>query len=75
MNSRVPAPAKWLFFGFALVGRFGDAGGFLLAKTFTGHITGNLVPGASQLRHMIGKEPFHISRPLPASWQGFPSAY
>jgi len=46
MNSGVPAPDKWLSFGLAFVGGFGDAAGFLLAKTFTGHITGSLVLGA-----------------------------
>jgi uncharacterized membrane protein YoaK (UPF0700 family) len=30
----------------AFVGGFGDAAGFVLAKTFTGHITGNLVLAA-----------------------------
>ena len=46
MNSGVHAPDKWLAFGLAFVGGFGDAAGFLLAKTFTGHITGSLVLGA-----------------------------
>ncbi len=36
----------WFSFGLALVGGYGDAAGFVLAKTFTGHVTGNLVLGA-----------------------------
>jgi uncharacterized membrane protein YoaK (UPF0700 family) len=36
-------PDAWLTFGLALVGGYGDAAGFVLAKTFTGHITGNVV--------------------------------
>lgn len=34
---------RWLTFGLAFVGGFGDASGLLLANTFTGHVTGNLV--------------------------------
>ena len=33
----------WLALGLAFVGGYGDAAGFVLAKTFTGHVTGNLV--------------------------------
>src|ERR1700733_266402 len=36
----------WLPFGLAFVGGYGDAAAFVLAKTFTGHVTGNLVLGA-----------------------------
>src|ERR1700685_2180119 len=36
----------WLSFGLAFVGGYGDSAGFVLAKTFTGHVTGNLVLGA-----------------------------
>ena len=32
-----------LSFGLAFVGGYGDAASFVLAKTFTGHVTGNLV--------------------------------
>jgi uncharacterized membrane protein YoaK (UPF0700 family) len=46
MNSVVHPPDKWLSFGFALVGGYVDAAGFVLAKTFTGHVTGNLVLAA-----------------------------
>jgi uncharacterized membrane protein YoaK (UPF0700 family) len=43
MNSDVRSPDKWLSLGFALMGGYGDATGFVLGKTFTGHVTGNLV--------------------------------
>ena len=44
-----PAPDKWLSFALAFVGGYGDAVGFVLAKTFTGHVTGSLVLGAIAL--------------------------
>ncbi len=34
---------SWLPFGLAFVGGYCDAAGYVLAKTFTGHITGTLV--------------------------------
>jgi uncharacterized membrane protein YoaK (UPF0700 family) len=34
-----------LSFGLAFVGGYGDAASFVLTKTFTGHVTGNLVLG------------------------------
>jgi uncharacterized membrane protein YoaK (UPF0700 family) len=40
-----PAEA-WLSFALAFVGGYGDAAGVVLAKTFTGHVTGSLVLGA-----------------------------
>jgi uncharacterized membrane protein YoaK (UPF0700 family) len=40
------APDKWLSFSLAFVGGYGDAVGFVLAKTFAGHVTGSLVLGA-----------------------------
>jgi len=43
MNSDVHPPDKWLSLGFALMGGYGDAAGFVLGKAFTGHVTGNLV--------------------------------
>jgi len=46
MSSEIHPPDKWLTFGFALIGGYGDAAGFVLAKTFTGHITGSLVLAA-----------------------------
>jgi uncharacterized membrane protein YoaK (UPF0700 family) len=36
----------WLALGLAFVGGYCDAASFVLAKTFTGHVTGNLVLGA-----------------------------
>ncbi len=39
-------PDVWLSFGHAFVGGYGDAASFVLVKTFTGHVTGNLVLGA-----------------------------
>src|SRR6267154_3676724 len=33
----------WLSVGLAFVGGYGDAASFVLAKTFTGHVTGNFV--------------------------------
>ena len=36
----------WLSWGLAFVGGYGDAASFVLTKTFTGHVTGNLVLAA-----------------------------
>jgi uncharacterized membrane protein YoaK (UPF0700 family) len=36
----------WLSLGLAFVGGYGDAASFVLAKTFTGHVIGNLVLAA-----------------------------
>lgn len=33
----------WISLGFALIGGYADAASFVLTKTFTGHVTGNLV--------------------------------
>lgn len=46
MLSNNPQADTWLSLGLAFVGGYGDAAGFVLAKTFTGHVTGNLVLGA-----------------------------
>jgi uncharacterized membrane protein YoaK (UPF0700 family) len=46
MSAGVKAADEWLAVGLAFVGGFGDAAGFVLAKAFTGHITGNLVLAA-----------------------------
>jgi uncharacterized membrane protein YoaK (UPF0700 family) len=46
MSAWVKAPDESLAWGLAFVGGFGDAAGFVLAKAFTGHITGNLVLAA-----------------------------
>jgi uncharacterized membrane protein YoaK (UPF0700 family) len=45
LNARRNSPrtSQWLYFGLALVGGYGDAAGFVIAKTFTGHATGSLV--------------------------------
>lgn len=43
MNDSLDSSQKWLSFALAFVGGWGDATGFLIAKTFTGHVTGNLV--------------------------------
>jgi uncharacterized membrane protein YoaK (UPF0700 family) len=37
---------RWLSFGLAFVGGYCDAASFVLARTFTGHVTGNLVLAA-----------------------------
>jgi uncharacterized membrane protein YoaK (UPF0700 family) len=39
-------PEAWLSFALAFVGGYGDAVSVILAKTFTGHITGSLVLAA-----------------------------
>lgn len=46
MPTNIRQVDAWLSFGLAFVGGFCDAASFLLAKTFTGHVTGNLVLGA-----------------------------
>jgi len=54
-----PKTDAWLSFGLAFVGGYGDAAGFVLARTFTGHVTGNLVlaavaVAAGEWRAMLG---------------------
>jgi uncharacterized membrane protein YoaK (UPF0700 family) len=44
--SNISHTDAWLSLGLAFVGGYGDAAGFVLAKTFTGHVTGNLVLAA-----------------------------
>ena len=46
MPSYIRQTDTWLALGLAFVGGYGDAASFVLAKTFTGHVTGNLVLGA-----------------------------
>ena len=41
-----PSIDSWLYLALSFVGGYGDAAGFVLAKAFTGHATGNLVLGA-----------------------------
>lgn len=49
---------RWLAFGLAFVGGYGDAAGFILGKTFTGHVTGNLVLVAISLVARDGRSVF-----------------
>jgi hypothetical protein len=44
--SNISQTDTWLSYGLAFVGGYGDAASFVLAKTFTGHVTGNLVLAA-----------------------------
>lgn len=46
MPSNIRQTDAWLSFGLDFVGGYGDAASFVLAKTFTGHVNGNLVIGA-----------------------------
>jgi uncharacterized membrane protein YoaK (UPF0700 family) len=46
VHSNIRQADTWLSFGLAFVGGYGDAASFVLTKTFTGHVTGNLVLAA-----------------------------
>ena len=46
MPSNINQTGMWLSLGLAFVGGYGDAASFVLTKTFTGHVTGNLVLAA-----------------------------
>jgi uncharacterized membrane protein YoaK (UPF0700 family) len=46
MTSEIRPPDKWLSFALAFIGGYGDAASVVLAKTFTGHVTGSLVLAA-----------------------------
>lgn len=46
MPSNIRQTDVSLSLGLAFVGGYGDAASFVLARTFTGHVTGNLVLGA-----------------------------
>jgi uncharacterized membrane protein YoaK (UPF0700 family) len=46
VQSNIRQTDTWLSFGLAFVGGYGDAASFILAKTFTGHVSGNVVLGA-----------------------------
>jgi len=46
VSKNIHQTAAWLSFGLAFVGGYGDAASFVLARTFTGHLTGNLVLAA-----------------------------
>lgn len=43
VRPKSPCTSHRLYLGLALVGGYGDAAGFVMAKTFTGHATGSLV--------------------------------
>jgi len=47
--SENPQIDSWLSLGLAFIGGYCDAAGYVLAKTFTGHITGTLVLAAISL--------------------------
>ena len=64
----------WLSFRLDFVGGYGDAASFVLAKTFTGHVTGNLVLGAiavaahdwrATIGHLSAIVTFLLSRDCP----------
>lgn len=58
-------PEKWLYFAFVFVGGYGDAASFVLAKTFTGHITGSLVLAAIAIAaHTWTSVAIHLSAVL-----------
>ena len=62
---RVDPPERWLYFAFAFVGGYGDAASFVLAKTFTGHVTGSLVLAAIAIAsHAWSKLVVHLSAVL-----------
>ena len=46
MPSNINQTAMWLSLGLTFVGGYGDAASFVLARTFTGHVTGNFVLAA-----------------------------
>ena len=46
VTSSSKSPGAGLTYSLAFIGGFGDASSFVLARTFTGHITGNLVLAA-----------------------------
>ena len=46
MTADTRPPEAWLYFALAVVGGYGDAASVVLAKTFTGHVTGSLVLAA-----------------------------
>jgi uncharacterized membrane protein YoaK (UPF0700 family) len=46
MPSDTRPPDPWFSLGLSFVGGYGDAAGFVVAKAFTGHVTGSLVLAA-----------------------------
>ena len=63
MTSNIRQTDIWLSLGLAFVGGYGDAASFVLAKTFTGHVTGNLVLGAIAVAAQDWRATLDISRP------------
>ena len=72
--------SSWLSFGLAVVGGYCDAAGYVLAKTFTGHITGTLVLAAisvaghdwrTVLRHLLAIALFLSGVVLILIWSRF----
>ena len=55
MQSNTRSPDTWLSLAFAFVGGYGDAASVILAKTFTGHITGALVLAAVAIADQQGR--------------------
>ena len=49
MFSLTKHPEAWVSVGLAFVGGYADASSYLLAKTFTGHVTGNSILAAISL--------------------------
>src|SRR5262249_17926284 len=69
----------WLSPGLAFVAGYADAAGFLLAHTFTGHVTGNLVLTAISVAHedwptfarrLLAIALFLAGIPAASSWNG-----
>src|SRR5215510_1271550 len=79
MTAEQPQSHVWLSLGLALVGGYADAAGFLLAQTFTGHVTGNLVLTAISVartdwptfsRRLLAIALFLAGIPAASSWNG-----
>ncbi len=67
MTADTRPPEAWLYFALAVVGGYGDAASVVLAKTFTGHVTGSLVLAAIAIA-AHGALSWRISRPFCSSW-------
>ena len=87
MPTNIGLADTWLSLGLAFIGGYGDAAGFVLAKTFTGHVTGNLVLGAiavaahdwrATVGHLLAVMTYLIGIPLSAliarRFKSWPSA-
>ena len=77
----------WFSFGLAFVGGYGDAASFVLARTFTGHVTGNMVWAAiavatrdwrfglahfSAIATFLSGSPDYADRPPIKAWSSWP---